>query len=131
MASRGGWNALLLPFRLHVRSGRQGDSGSIRTFASLEDELVTHFTSRWQREIVRRLLEQDGATGHRAVGWLFRRAQRAAEKMAYRQRKLVPEKDAQLTEALTAGPGEGGEYCGFAKLSRNPWALLVRNLQTN
>lgn len=104
-----GWNALLLPFRLHVRSGRQRDSGSTRTFASLEDKLVTRFTPHWQREIVRRLLEQDGATGHRAVGWLFRRAQRAAEKMADRQCKLVTKQDAQLTEALTAGPGEGGE----------------------
>jgi hypothetical protein len=29
--------------------------------------------------------------------------------MSYRQRKLVTKQDAQLAEALTAGPGEGAE----------------------
>ncbi len=91
--------------QLQGRAGRQGDPGSTRTFASLDDELVVRFTLRWQREVLRRMPLQDAPGTRRTLEWLFRRAQRAAERLAYRQRKNVTRQDAQLAEALTAGPG--------------------------
>lgn len=96
--------------QLQGRAGRQGDPGSTRTFASLEDDLAERFMPK----IVRRALIKmfpDPATaapeGKRAaiVEWWMRRAQRSAQAQSFRQRRLVMEQDQQLAEALIPGQG--------------------------
>jgi preprotein translocase subunit SecA len=91
--------------QLQGRAARQGDPGSTRTFASLEDELVVRFGPRWQHAVLRRLLVRGAPGAEPALAWFFRRAQHRAQKMAYRQRKAVTRHDVQLAEALTADPG--------------------------
>ena len=96
--------------QLQGRAGRQGDPGSTRTFASLEDDLAERFMPRLALKGLRRLipagqtapLEGGGAA---LVGWWLRRAQRAAEAQSFRQRRIVMQQDQQLAEALIPGRG--------------------------
>ena len=89
--------------QLEGRSGRQGDPGSARTFASLEDDLVERFMSTPLRRFARTMLLGGSAQGQRVVVALLRRAQRQAEASAYRQRWLVMDQDRQLSAALIPG----------------------------
>ncbi|MFH1498656.1 MAG: hypothetical protein ABII82_12620 [Verrucomicrobiota bacterium] len=96
--------------QLQGRAGRQGDPGSTRTFASLEDDLAERFLLKFVRRGLTRLFAADGTLperGFRAglVGWWLRRAQRSAEAQSFRQRRLVMEQDQQLAEALIPGQG--------------------------
>ena len=95
--------------QLQGRAGRQGDPGSTRLFASLEDELAERFLPRPVRagllRWVRHRAEPDGGVGEGLVGWCLRRAQRAAQGQSYRQRCLVMTQDQQISEALIPGQG--------------------------
>lgn len=95
--------------QLQGRAGRQGDPGSTRLFASLEDDLAQRFLSRPVRAGLLRWLraraEPDGGVGEGVVGWWLRRAQRAAQAHSYRQRRLVMTQDQQMAEALIPGQG--------------------------
>ncbi|WP_438483303.1 DEAD/DEAH box helicase [Oleiharenicola lentus] len=110
VAAKGGLHVILTELhesaridrQLEGRAGRQGDSGSTRTFASLEDDLAERFLSKPSRGIARNLLANHGG-GNRWVGYLLRRAQRTAESAAYRQRRLVMVQDNELSEALIPG----------------------------
>lgn len=111
VAARGGLHVVLTEFheskrvdrQLRGRAGRQGDPGSSRTFASLEDDLVERFLPGMVIEWLGRLLKRGGSKGERVVAWCVRYAQRSAESMSYRQRRLVMEQDQQLAEALIPG----------------------------
>lgn len=113
VAGRGGLHVILTEFheskridrQLRGRAGRQGDPGSTRTFASLEDDLVERFLPRFVvRGLERLLAGGTGKTGsEQVVAWFVRRAQRAAERQAYRQRCLVMEQDQKLSESLIPG----------------------------
>ncbi len=93
------------------RAGRQGDPGSTRLFASLEDDLAERYLPKIARRLLRRrlLMRSDQAPGSGVerglVAWWLRRAQRSAEAQAYRQRRLVMDQDQQLAEALIPGSG--------------------------
>ena len=93
------------------RAGRQGDPGSTRIFASLEDDLSERFLFDFVRRGLRRWLlktpDEPAREGWRAnlVGWCLRRAQRAAEAQSFRQRRMVMEQDQELSEALIPGQG--------------------------
>lgn len=92
--------------QLQGRAGRQGDPGSTRLFASLEDDLPERFLPVAVRRGLRRLFsDRAPAEGLAAgiVGWWLRRAQRAAEAQSFRQRRLVMEQDQHLAEALIPG----------------------------
>lgn len=89
--------------QLEGRAGRQGDPGSARTFASLEDDLVERFMGATLRGLARSLLASNAPRSRRIVVALLRRAQRAAEASAFRQRRIVMEQDRQLAEALIPG----------------------------
>ncbi|MBP9911789.1 MAG: hypothetical protein KBF26_00140 [Opitutaceae bacterium] len=89
--------------QLEGRAGRQGDPGSSRTFASLEDDLAERFLSAVMRRLAARLLRTGSARGERWVGALIRRAQASAEASAFRRRRLVMEQDHELAEALIPG----------------------------
>lgn len=89
--------------QLEGRAGRQGDPGSSRIFASLEDDLVERFMAVSLRRIARGLLLGGSAQGQKLVVTLLRRAQRQAENSAFRQRWLVMDQDRQLSAALIPG----------------------------
>jgi preprotein translocase subunit SecA len=96
--------------QLQGRAGRQGDPGSTRTFASLEDDLAERFMPKVVRRALLRLFPDPAATapeGKRAalIEWWLRRAQRAAQAQSFRQRRLVMDQDQQLAESLIPGRG--------------------------
>lgn len=98
--------------QLQGRAGRQGDPGSTRVFASLEDDLAERFMPKLVRRALRGLFPVVGEAefapdGWRAglVGWWLRRAQSAAEAKSFRQRRIVIEQDQQLAESLIPGRG--------------------------
>ncbi|CAM2893165.1 hypothetical protein [Rariglobus hedericola] len=82
------------------RAGRQGDPGSTRLFASLEDDLAERFLSSWERKILDLGIRKAGNRQSYWIGWAIRRAQKSAESQSYRQRRLVMAQDQQLSEAL-------------------------------
>jgi preprotein translocase subunit SecA len=93
------------------RAGRQGDPGTTRLFASLEDDLAERYLPKVVRKTLHRwLLSRPnqmprGTAETRFVAWWLRKAQKSAEAQAYRQRRLVMEQDQQLAEALIPGSG--------------------------
>jgi preprotein translocase subunit SecA len=82
------------------RAGRQGDPGSSRLFASLEDDLAERFLGKWVRRSLVVLVGGKAPSEARSTGWGIRRAQRAAEAQSFRQRRLVMQQDQELAEAL-------------------------------
>jgi preprotein translocase subunit SecA len=118
VAAAGGLHVILTEFhdsaridrQLQGRAGRQGDPGSTRTFASLEDDLAERFMPRLVRRGLRRLFPEGSTApleGRRAeiVAWCLGRAQLSAQGQSFRQRRLVMEQDQQLAEALIPGQG--------------------------
>ncbi|AKC83612.1 hypothetical protein IMCC26134_14000 [Verrucomicrobia bacterium IMCC26134] len=96
--------------QLQGRAGRQGDPGSTRTFASLEDDLAERFMPGIVLKGLNRFIPPEQTApleGRRAdlVGWWLRRAQRAAQAQSFRQRRIVMQQDQQLAEALIPGRG--------------------------
>ena len=111
VAKRGGLHVILTEFheskridrQLRGRAGRQGDPGSTRTFTSLEDDLVVRFLPKFLMRILAKLVVKKNPWAVKTVAWFTRRAQRAAEKQSYRQRRLVMDQDQQLSESLIPG----------------------------
>ncbi|HEY0944742.1 MAG TPA: DEAD/DEAH box helicase [Opitutaceae bacterium] len=111
VAERGGLHVILTEFhestridrQLQGRAGRQGDPGSTRTFASLEDDLPERFLPRIARRTLAQAFARGGLVAERLAAWALQRTQRATERHAYRQRRLVMEQDQQLAEALIPG----------------------------
>lgn len=85
------------------RAGRQGDPGSTRIFASLEDDLAERFVAAPIRSFAAGLLRGGGSSGRRIVGWILKQAQKKAEARAYRQRRLVMTQDEELAKSLIPG----------------------------
>jgi preprotein translocase subunit SecA len=85
------------------RAGRQGDPGSSRLFASLEDDLAERFLSAWERRLLDMAMRRSNNRQSAWIGWAVRRAQKSAEAQSFRQRRLVMSQDQQLAEALIPG----------------------------
>ncbi|WP_221031692.1 hypothetical protein [Actomonas aquatica] len=92
--------------QLQGRAARQGDPGSTRSYACLEDDLAERFVAKPIRRLLRTVLP----SGRPAAGLArflarltFRRAQSVAEKSTFRQRRLVLEQDQELARALIPG----------------------------
>jgi preprotein translocase subunit SecA len=87
--------------QLFGRCARQGDRGSSRAYVSPDDELIRRFVP----EVLRRQLAAavnmglpgSGALAHQVV----LQAQRAAQRLAFRQRRNVLKMDTWLEEALS------------------------------
>ena len=87
--------------QLFGRCARQGDRGSVQAYISTEDELLRRFVP----QILRRRLEAAVRSGIPAAGFLAHQAilqaQRAAQRLAFRQRRNVLKMDTWLEEALS------------------------------
>jgi preprotein translocase subunit SecA len=94
--------------QLFGRSGRQGDPGSARAFASLEDELLTRFfpgpVLRGLGASLRTRLPGAEILCERAVAV----AQGAAGAQAFKRRRAVLKMDGWLEDSLSFARGEVG-----------------------
>ncbi|MFK5926816.1 MAG: prepilin peptidase [Desulfuromusa sp.] len=85
------------------RCARQGDPGSVRTYASLEDDLLQKNGSK----LLLRLLKNKNSKRQKGT-YLFNKliiqAQNSAQRTAYQQRKNVLETDKRLDNLLSFAP---------------------------
>lgn len=87
--------------QLFGRAARQGDPGSAVAFVSMEDELVIRYTAAPVRRAVTANLGRR-LPGSRAMALaLVHKAQSAAERLAFKQRKEVLRMDTWLEESLS------------------------------
>ncbi len=92
--------------QLFGRCARQGDPGIAQAFISAEDELVTRFVPAAMRRRLFGVLEQNAPGAGRLAQMAIAHAQRAAQRLAYKQRRNVLKMDTWLEEALSfTGPG--------------------------
>jgi preprotein translocase subunit SecA len=85
--------------QLFGRCARRGDPGSFEVMASLEDDLVERHGAVW-RWVGRRAARPDGTLPPAIAAWVFRRAQRRAERLHARMRLDLLRLDRQLETAL-------------------------------
>ncbi|MBW1860845.1 MAG: prepilin peptidase [Deltaproteobacteria bacterium] len=92
--------------QLFGRCARQGDPGSAQAFMGVEDELLQRFVPAPMRNrLITALKSKAPGAGRLAEGALFY-SQRAAQRLAFRQRRDVLLMDTWLEEALSfTGPG--------------------------
>jgi preprotein translocase subunit SecA len=95
--------------QLFGRSARQGDPGSAQAFMSVEDELLRRFVPAPLRNRLATALRTHAPGASRLGEAALFYAQRAAERLAYRQRRSVLQQDTWLEEALSFS-GPGGEF---------------------
>ncbi len=85
------------------RCARQGNPGSVRNYASLEDDLLQKYGSKLLVKIL-----SDGISTQKKRGWLFNKlinqAQKSSQKIAYKQRLNILEVDTQLENLLSFAP---------------------------
>lgn len=92
--------------QLFGRCARQGDPGSSQAFMSLEDELIQRFVPSQMRKRLGTALKSRTPGAGRLAEVALRHAQRAAQNLAYKQRRNVLQMDTWLEEALSfTGPG--------------------------
>lgn len=93
------------------RCARQGDPGSSRMYASLEDDIVDRFAPGWLLRLCREALARDPEceAGHTLwlLDQLFSQGQDTAQTIASRQRKSVLRTDTWLDEALIFAGRDG------------------------
>jgi len=92
--------------QLFGRCARQGDPGSAQAFMSVEDELIHRFVPAAMRTRLASALRGRTPGASRLSQAALAHAQRAAQRLAYRQRRNVLQMDTWLEEALSfSGPG--------------------------
>jgi preprotein translocase subunit SecA len=91
--------------QLFGRCARQGDPGSAQSFISAEDELIKRFVPTPMRNrLITAIRSKAPGAGRLATGALSY-AQRAAQRLAFRQRRNVLQMDTWMEEALSfTGP---------------------------
>lgn len=89
------------------RCARQGDPGSSRIFASLEDDLITRYGSRTVRKVADFAFDQQRVEPGLLLNHAFDRAAEAAQKLAYQRRKTVLRTDTWLDDALIFAGSDG------------------------
>ncbi|HKI74231.1 MAG TPA: hypothetical protein VJ998_06295 [Pseudomonadales bacterium] len=115
VAKRGGLHVIVaerndsgrIDRQLIGRCARQGDPGTTRIYASLEDDLLARFGSKILKRGAAAALRERPEYGVYAARWAFDLAQRSAQRLAYRQRKTVLRTDTWLDEALIFAGSEG------------------------
>jgi preprotein translocase subunit SecA len=86
--------------QLYGRCARQGDPGSVRQFASLEDDLVVRFVPGSLRRLLAVLLRRRPGAGRRACLLVLGLCQRAAGRVDARRRIGVLRHDSWLAQSL-------------------------------
>ena len=87
--------------QLFGRCARQGDPGSAQAFMSVDDELIRRFVPAWMRRRLKSAVAIKGPGARPLAQMAIARAQRAAQRMAFRQRHSVLKMDTWLEEALS------------------------------
>ncbi len=95
--------------QLFGRCARQGDPGSGQAFISVEDELIQRFVPATMRNRLATALRVGAPGASLLAETALIHAQRAAQRLAYRQRKNVLKMDTWLEEALSF-TGHGSEF---------------------
>lgn len=86
--------------QLYGRCARQGDPGSVRQFASFEDDLIMRTLPRWLRRSLGWLLVRWPGAGRGVGGAVFAWCQRGTTRADFRRRLGVLQRDRWLTESL-------------------------------
>ncbi|MDB6169619.1 MAG: preprotein translocase subunit SecA [Verrucomicrobia bacterium] len=94
--------------QLFGRAARQGDPGAGALFISCEDELIVDYIPALVRRALQALLAHRSPGAQAAGLAAFRRAQRRAEAVAFRQRVAVLRQDQWIQENLNAGRSDFG-----------------------
>jgi preprotein translocase subunit SecA len=87
--------------QLFGRCARQGDPGSAQAFMSVEDELIRRFVPAWLQRRLKSAAALNGPGARHLSQLAISSAQRAAQRMAFRQRRSVLQMDTWLEEALS------------------------------
>jgi len=95
--------------QLFGRAARQGDPGSAQAFMSVDDELIQRFVPAAMRNQLATALRGRAPGAYLLAQTALIHAQRAAQRLAYRQRKNVLKMDTWLEEALSF-TGAGAEF---------------------
>ena len=91
--------------QLYGRCARQGDPGMAESFASAEDELLRRFTSAPVRGALESALARGVPGAQQIAERVISKAQRTAQREAYRQRRRILQSDDWLDSSLSfAGP---------------------------
>ena len=91
--------------QLFGRSARQGDPGSAQAFVSMEDELICRFVPAVFQRQLKSVLERKIPGAACLAGQALSHAQRAAQQLAFSQRKNVLRMDTWIEDALSfSGP---------------------------
>ena len=86
------------------RCARQGDPGSVRTYASLEDELLLRYGPKPFVKPLLKVFSRKRPESNRLFEHLISLAQQKAQRQAFRQRQMVMQTDDWLTDALSFRP---------------------------
>jgi preprotein translocase subunit SecA len=93
--------------QLFGRCARQGDPGTAQAFMSADDELIQRFVPAPMRRRLVSTIENQRVGSQRLAKTALSYAQRAAQRLAFRQRKNVLQMDTWLEEALSfTGSGQ-------------------------
>ncbi len=91
--------------QLFGRCARQGDPGSVQAFMSVDDELIQRFVPAPMRRRLSSAVESETPGANRIAERALSYAQRAAQRLAFRQRRSVLQMDTWLADALSfSGP---------------------------
>lgn len=87
--------------QLFGRCARQGDPGSAQAFVSVSDELIQRFATPPVRKVISTAISSNAPGAQLVAKRAISRAQRNAERLAYRQRSGVLKMDTWLADALS------------------------------
>jgi len=87
--------------QLYGRCARQGDPGTVYVFASAEDELLKRFLPAAVQRLASAAVRSRQPGSQHLAATAFWQAQRAAQRMAFRQRQALLRMDTWLDEALS------------------------------
>ena len=88
------------------RCARQGDPGSVRKYASLEDELLLRYGPKPSLKFLLETISRNRPESNRLCEHLISLAQQKAQRQAFRQRQMVMQTDDWLTDALSFARSE-------------------------